>query len=275
MISPPDNKARSAGPPTGSWSGPLVLSASPRSGGNCDAAARLFAGELSRAGHSPALVYLRDYHVLPCVACDACGRLAAGLTANVAQAAAARPAASVEEPDLAGQVAAQPHGGTSGGPGFAPADLRRGIRGGPPFGCPLARKDDSADLLLALATSPAVCFVAPIYFYHLPAAFKALLDRLQAFWSFEQHGLGLFAGAGPRLCRAVLIGARPRGDRLFEGSLLSLKYALAPLKLELANAVTLHGLDKPGDLEADSRAVSELHDSAARFVAALAGRGRG
>lgn len=48
---------------------PLVLSLSPRKGGNSDAAARLFAASL--AGPS-SIQYVRDYEIRPCTGCGAC-----------------------------------------------------------------------------------------------------------------------------------------------------------------------------------------------------------
>ena len=50
-------------------SSPLVLSLSPRAGGNSEAAARLFAASLARpvAAH-----FLRDYEILPCTGCGRC-----------------------------------------------------------------------------------------------------------------------------------------------------------------------------------------------------------
>lgn len=50
-------------------SAPLVLSLSPRAGGNSETAARLFAASLTR----PAPVhFLRDYEIRPCTGCGAC-----------------------------------------------------------------------------------------------------------------------------------------------------------------------------------------------------------
>lgn len=45
---------------------------------------------------------------------------------------------------------------------------------------------------------------------------------------------------------------------MFEGSLLSLKYALAPLGYSLAEPLLLRGYDKPGDLAADKDALARI-----------------
>ncbi|GAB1409068.1 flavodoxin family protein [Desulfovibrionales bacterium] len=48
---------------------PLILSLSPRAGGNSDTAAAWFAAALAS---TPAVRYLRDFSVLPCLGCGAC-----------------------------------------------------------------------------------------------------------------------------------------------------------------------------------------------------------
>ena len=127
----------------------------------------------------------------------------------------------------------------------------------PGFGCPLTAKDQSAPLLKLLAEAAALCLVSPIYFYHLPAQLKALLDRTQPFWNLDDMDIDCFRGR-ERSCHVILIGARQRGKRLFEGSLLTLKYALAPLGIRLEKPLLLYGLDSPFALAGDSRAQKQV-----------------
>ena len=200
----------------------FVLAASPRPGGNSDAAARLFLQGFSRTGpqggnDSPESglepTFLRSHRVEPCVACNACAH-------------AARHAKSLDMEDA-----------DASGPG---PSLH--------FGCPLTLKDDSTPLLRLLAKASGLCIVAPIYFYHLPAALKALVDRTQPFWALRDAGITCYSGQKPRLCHIILLAARPKGDKLFEGSLLTLKYALKPLNIQLAEPLLLYGLDGSSDL---------------------------
>lgn len=200
----------------------FVLAASPRPGGNSDAAARLFLQGFSRTGpqsgndsqeNGPGPTFLRSHRVEPCVACNACTH-------------AARHAKSLNLEDA---------GASGPGPSLH-------------FGCPLTLKDDSTPLLRLLAKASGLCIVAPIYFYHLPAALKALVDRTQPFWALRDAGITCYSGQKPRLCHVILLAARPKGDKLFEGSLLTLKYALKPLNIQLAEPLLLYGLDGPSDL---------------------------
>ncbi|MDR1359700.1 MAG: NAD(P)H-dependent oxidoreductase [Deltaproteobacteria bacterium] len=187
---------------------PLILACSPRQGGNCAAAAGLFAQALGQAAGlpaPPAVTRLSSFSIAPCLACSAC----------------ANPRNS---------------------PGLA-------------FGCPQSAGDQSALLLRALTQAPALCFIAPIFFYHLPSPLKALLDRTQPFWLRQEA-----KSFAPRTCRAILIAGRSQGKKLFEGSLLSLSYALKALNIRLADPLLLRGLESPGDLLASKTAVQAVLD---------------
>lgn len=207
----------------------FTLAASPRPGGNTDAAARLFlegysrAGSLPKYGEAPFLnpengrgpepVYLRSHRVEPCVSCSACANAARHLkSCDLAQAGASGPGPSL------------------------------------PFGCPLTARDDSTPLLCMLAKAVGLCIIAPVYFYHLPAALKALVDRTQPFWALRDAGISCYSGQRRRTCHVILLAARTRGNKLFEGSRLTLKYALEPLNIRLAEPLLLRGLDSPSDL---------------------------
>jgi multimeric flavodoxin WrbA len=224
-----------------------VLAASPRPGGNTDTAARLFLQGFSLAGPEeeaasgirddgskggPSPVYLRSYKVDPCISCNACTLAAQRLT-------------SLDPKD-------------SGTPGP-----------GPLLGCPLTLRDDSAPLLGLLATAKALCLVSPIYFYHLPAALKALVDRVQPFWVLREAGITRYSANTPRTCHVILLAGRSRGDRLFAGSLLTLKYAFDPLNIRLADPLLLRGLDAPAALlgrPGDMQSIVAYGEDAAKIV---------
>lgn len=108
--------------------------------------------------------------------------------------------------------------------------------------CPqTARTADVAlPLLHRLCEAPVACLVSPIYFYHLPAQAKALVDRAQSFWALPPERK---PGQGGQL-GVILLGARPRGKKLFAGALLTLHYMAEALGLTLADPLLLYGLDE-------------------------------
>ena len=101
------------------------------------------------------------------------------------------------------------------------------------------QRDEALPLLKGMAAAPVACLVSPIYFYHVPAQAKALMDRAQAFWHLPPDRR---PGAGRRL-GVVLLGARPHGDKLFSGALLSIRYMAEALGMGMAEPLLLYGLD--------------------------------
>ena len=122
--------------------------------------------------------------------------------------------------------------------------------------CPssLSGADQALDILQAFSASGAPCFISPIYFYHLPAQAKALIDRCQAFWAMptkDKPGQGRKMGI-------ILLGARPKGAELFAGAMLTLRYAALCLGLRLAEPLLLYGLENTGDLAARPDLLAEI-----------------
>ena len=130
---------------------------------------------------------------------------------------------------------------------------------GPAHGCPLS--GDEAEFLFEIIREASVlAFAAPIYFYHLPAQFKALIDRAQRHYAVrldrEQSG-----GPAPaeRVVEVLLVAGRREGRQLFTGSLLTLRYFLWPFDARpTENPCLLRGYDGPDDLAGDSATLEAL-----------------
>lgn len=127
---------------------------------------------------------------------------------------------------------------------------------GPHHRCPLTESDDVAALFAAMRAAPVLAFAAPIYFYHVPALFKALIDRAQ-----QPYAVRMAAATPPppsRPVQVMLVAGRTEGQRLFDGTLLSLKYFLWPFARHPAEPCLLRGLDAPGDLAASAASLDRL-----------------
>lgn len=222
---------------------PFILCASPRQGNSLQAA-RVFATGLAAATGLAGLselaqavepAQLPDYRVLPCIDCGACSNPEA-----------------VFPPEEDGSD-------------------ENGGRVGPWSVCPQSRLDRSAELFRQLTRARLVAISSPIYFYHLPAILKALLDRCQIYWQMREQGKAP-AIIPARKAHIILLAARKKGDKLFSGSLVTLKYALAPFGLELAEPLLLHGLDQPGDLSLRPELLRATRAYGEKAAAALAAR---
>lgn len=130
----------------------------------------------------------------------------------------------------------------------------------PPHACVLAPKDDAEWLFARFAEAPLVVLASPIFFYALPAGFKAWIDRGQRFWAAfaDRSGSDTLPTPSPdKPVLALLAAGRPHGEELFSGALRTLRWFLPLLGARLVDSRCFRGLDRvedvqerPGDLEA-------------------------
>ncbi len=124
----------------------------------------------------------------------------------------------------------------------------------PPHACALAAPGDDAEKIFSLIGSCQLLVVAsPIYFYHIPAHFKALVDRGQRFYA---RGRPETANVKPVI--VLLAAGRKKGDRLFDGALLSLRWFFRAMGAEIVEQRVWRGLDSHEDLDARPDIALEL-----------------
>ncbi len=126
--------------------------------------------------------------------------------------------------------------------------------------CVLGPGDAAWDLFEPLLSARVVLFASPIYFYHLPSMFKTWIDRSQQFWAARAEGADWLAALPRRTARAVLVAGRPRGERLFDGAAVTLKYFLHNFSMTLEDPLVFRGVDGPEDLadRPDRNAIIDL-----------------
>ena len=140
------------------------------------------------------------------------------------------------------------------------ADIEHGI-------CRFAAKDEAGELFEPLLGSQLLFFVSPIYFYHLPSVFKAFIDRGQAFWVQRRQGNPKMLALPPRKAHVVLLAAREKGGKMFEGSLLTLRFFLKAFNVELAEPLLLRQVDNEDDLAGNAQFQKLIYDYARRASA--------
>jgi multimeric flavodoxin WrbA len=120
--------------------------------------------------------------------------------------------------------------------------------------CVLGEKDETWELFKPLFSAPTVIFASPIYFYHLPSIFKTLIDRSQQFWTAKNTGEPWVANLPNRTAHALFVAGRPKGEKLFDGAEITLKYFLNNFNFTLSDPHVFRGLDERDDLskQADS-----------------------
>lgn len=111
-----------------------------------------------------------------------------------------------------------------------------------PHVCPLSRSDSAEELFNAIESADLLAVACPVYFYGLPAHFKALIDRSQRYWN-----LGLTTSPDRPLV-VLLAAGRIRGERLFSGCLSTLALFGNALGFQMSGKFLLRGTDQNSGL---------------------------
>lgn len=125
--------------------------------------------------------------------------------------------------------------------------------------------DQSQLLFQSLFDASAVLFSSPIFFYHIPAHAKAFIDRGQSFWVRRQREDERLLGLPHRKALVSLVAGRPRGEKLFAGTLLTLKIFLELFNITIEDSVVFRGKDGPSELREDQEAVQALTSATKLF----------
>jgi multimeric flavodoxin WrbA len=132
--------------------------------------------------------------------------------------------------------------------------------------------DDFQKVYDQLAASDGLMLASPIFFYTVSAHTKILMDRCQSLWvkkywldkvpfgkqTFKRKGLFIAAGA-------------TKGKKLFDGTLLTVKYFFDVLDMELWNSLLYRGIDFEGDILKHPEYLSEAYETGKTFADALKG----
>jgi multimeric flavodoxin WrbA len=131
-------------------------------------------------------------------------------------------------------------------------------------------QDDFQKIYDALFACQGLMMASPIFFYTVSAHTKILMDRCQSLWvkkywidkipygQWEPKRKGLF----------ISVGAT-KGKKLFDGTLLTLKYFFDVLDMELWKALLFRGLDFGEDVLSHPDYLQEAHEAGSEFASIL------
>ena len=130
---------------------------------------------------------------------------------------------------------------------------------------------DDFDLLRdKLLACDGLMLASPIFFYTVSAHTKIFMDRCQEFWSkkylIDKARFGLREPT--RKALFVSVGAT-RGAKLFDGVLLTVKYFLDTLDMELWGSLAFKGLDGPADVLEHPEYLEEAYTTGVKLAGAI------
>jgi len=133
-----------------------------------------------------------------------------------------------------------------------------------------AIKDDFHPVVDQILSAKGLMLASPIFFYTVSAHTKILMDRCQSLWvkkywidkvpfgQWEPKRKGFF----------ISVGAT-KGKKLFDGTLLTVKYFFDVLDTELFQSLLYRGLDFEGDVLKHPEYLEEAYLAGKTFAEAL------
>ncbi|MBU0485255.1 MAG: flavodoxin family protein [Proteobacteria bacterium] len=110
--------------------------------------------------------------------------------------------------------------------------------------------DDMTLLYDKIISAQRIILASPVYFYGITAQAKAFVDRTQALWSRQRvPGINEAWFKDPDRKGFLLSVAATKGERVFEGLILTMKYGFDAMGLEYGGDFLVKGVDLRGDMK--------------------------
>jgi multimeric flavodoxin WrbA len=131
-------------------------------------------------------------------------------------------------------------------------------------------KDDFQKVRNELLQAKGLMLASPIFFYSVTAHTKAFMDRFQSLWVKKYWIDQVPFGQWEPVRKGVFISAgATRGKKLFEGTLLTIKYFFDVLDMELWRSLLYRGLDGPDDVREHPEHLQEARQTGRELAESL------
>jgi multimeric flavodoxin WrbA len=125
-------------------------------------------------------------------------------------------------------------------------------------------RDDMDNIYPKLLEVDVVIIASPIFFYGLTSQIKALIDRCQALWA-RKYVLKQNPPDTGRKGVFIAVGAT-KGKKLFDGSILTVKYFFQAIGVEYSEALLVPGVDKQGEIMDHPTTLTDAFDLGSRIA---------
>ena len=125
-------------------------------------------------------------------------------------------------------------------------------------------RDDMDGIYPKLLDADVVIVASPIFFYGLTSQVKALIDRCQALYT-RRYILNQNQSNSARKGAFISVGAT-RGKKLFDGSVLTVKYFFQAIGVKYVDELLVRGVDKKGEIIEHPTALSDAFELGKRLA---------
>jgi multimeric flavodoxin WrbA len=127
--------------------------------------------------------------------------------------------------------------------------------------------DDMAKIYPKLLEADIILLASPIFFYGVTAWAKALIDRCQALWARKYQLKDPSYGKEGKKRKGFFISVGgTKGQKTFEGAILTAKYFFDVLNAEYAGELGLREVDAKGDVLKHPEALQQAYEAGRKLV---------
>lgn len=127
--------------------------------------------------------------------------------------------------------------------------------------------DDMAKIYPKLLEADIIILASPIFFYGVTAWAKGFIDRCQALWARKYQLKDPSYGKEGRKRKGFFISVGgTKGQKTFEGAILTAKYFFDVLNAEYAGELVLREVDAKGDVLKHPEALQQAFEAGRKLV---------
>ena len=127
--------------------------------------------------------------------------------------------------------------------------------------------DDMQKIYLKLLEADIIILASPIFFYGMTAWAKAMVDRCQALWSRKYILKEASLGKEGKKRKGFFISVGgTKGQKVFEGAILTAKYFFDVLNAAYAGDLVFRGVDGKGDILKNPGALQQAFEAGRKLT---------
>jgi multimeric flavodoxin WrbA len=125
-------------------------------------------------------------------------------------------------------------------------------------------RDDMDDVYAKLLEADAIIIASPMFFYTISAQLMVLISRCQALWARKYVLKSLDI---PQKRGAFIAVGATRGEKLFDGPKLTIKYFFQAINTQYSDELLIRGVDKKGEIKDHPDALTQAYELGRRLIA--------
>jgi multimeric flavodoxin WrbA len=129
-------------------------------------------------------------------------------------------------------------------------------------------KDDMEKVYPRLIGMDCLAIASPVFFYAVSAHTKAFIDRCQCFWAGKYLLKKPIAQGRMRKAVFIAVGGS-KGEKIFDGPLLTIKYLFNVLDCELFKTLLYRQIDRKGDIAHHPSALKDAYELGKELITSL------